>query len=294
MSEPMKFSVRVQAPARRVLHALTDAAEMRVWLAEHAEVDLPHTYAFWGRYTPEGDAPHQRPLHVDDSTVRFGWLIDGEDTTVELRLAEHEDGTIIELSQSHYPGWKVAVQEVSIRGALHTYWALSMANLIDHVEGRPLMPKVDFTSTDLTAEVLIGASRQDVYDALMDPDKFSRWFGAKVGIEPWVGGRWAMGGFENEPQPAKIIDLEEGRKVAIQFADGEVSAWELEESNGKTRLTFVHSGFDEGKPSWGAWMGWLSGIAELRRFLEMDDWRSVWVSEDIPELPKDMLATESS
>lgn len=289
MSETMKFSLRVRAPKQRVLQALTDAAELRVWLAENAEVDLPGTYAFWGRYTPEGDAPHQRPLHVDDTTVRFGWLIDGEDTTVEITLAEHEGETVITLSQSHYPGWEAAIREVNILAALHTYWALSMANLIDHIEGRPLTPMVDFTSTDLRAEVLIGGSAQDIYEALMDPEKFSRWFGANIDIEPWVGGRWAMGGFDSPVEPAKILDLEEGRKVTLQFPDSEVSAWELEESGGKTRLTFVHSGFDEGNPPWGAWMGWLSGIAELRRFIEMDDWRSMWLSVDA-DLPEGVLS----
>ncbi len=49
-------------------HALTDATALRTWLAEYAEVDLPERYEFWGRYTPEGDVPHQRPLHVDDGT----------------------------------------------------------------------------------------------------------------------------------------------------------------------------------------------------------------------------------
>src|SRR5215468_10849801 len=48
--------VRAMAPVKEVHHALTDAAALRVWLAEHAEVDLPHRYEFWGRYTPEGDA----------------------------------------------------------------------------------------------------------------------------------------------------------------------------------------------------------------------------------------------
>ena len=66
MSEPMTCRARLAAPVEAVRHALTDPAELRVWLAEHAEVELPQRYAFWGRYTPEGDAPHQRLLHVDE------------------------------------------------------------------------------------------------------------------------------------------------------------------------------------------------------------------------------------
>ena len=54
------------APPEAVYAALTDAAALRVWLAEHAEVALPDRYEFWGRYTPDGAEPHQRLLHADE------------------------------------------------------------------------------------------------------------------------------------------------------------------------------------------------------------------------------------
>ena len=54
MTEPMILRVRLAAPIQAVRHALTDAASLRVWLAEHAEVDLPGTYEFWGRSVPDG------------------------------------------------------------------------------------------------------------------------------------------------------------------------------------------------------------------------------------------------
>jgi hypothetical protein len=40
MTEPI-VRVRALAPAKEVRHALTDADAMRVWLAEHAAVELP-------------------------------------------------------------------------------------------------------------------------------------------------------------------------------------------------------------------------------------------------------------
>ncbi len=51
MTQSPMTAVRIQAPLKTVFHALTDPAEMRVWFAEHAEVDLPSRYEFWGRYT---------------------------------------------------------------------------------------------------------------------------------------------------------------------------------------------------------------------------------------------------
>jgi hypothetical protein len=37
------------------------------------------------------------------------------------------------------------------------------------------------------------------------------------------------------------------------------------------------SGF-EGTPPYGAWLGWLSGVAALRRYNEQTDWQSIWVA----------------
>jgi uncharacterized protein YndB with AHSA1/START domain len=292
MSDTMRMSARVEAPVPDVHRALTEAAALRTWLAEYAEVDLPHRFEFWGRYTPEGDAPHQRLLYVDDHTLRFSWLLEGEETTVEFTLQEESAGsTIVALSQTHFPGLVAAINEENILGMMQTYWCLSIANLIDYVEGRELTPKTDFTSPRMREVVLIDAPAGAVYDSLVDAETFSRWFGANVGIEPHVGGRFAMGGFDADPKPAKIIVLEPGRKVTLAWDEGMTAGWELAESEGKTRLTFVQSGFDEKHPPYDAWMGWLSGIAELRRFHELRPWRPVWVGFDIPGMPEGMLTT---
>jgi uncharacterized protein YndB with AHSA1/START domain len=276
MSEPMTVRARVQAPVKEVHHALTDAATMRLWLAEHAEVELPDRYEFWGRHTPEGDAPHQRLLHVDDHTVRFSWLLDGVDTTVEFGL--EEDGpetTIVSVSQTHFD-FQEALAEATIRGVIQTYWCLMLANLAEHLEGRPLTPKADFTSSDLRAEVLIAASAEKVFDSLIDSESVTRWFGFPIEIEPYVGGRFAMGGLANNDQPAKIVELEPGRRLSVDWGGVGIGTWELAESGGKTRLTIVHSGFD--RPPYASWSGILSGLSELRRFHEVADWTPIWVS----------------
>ena len=90
----------VPAPPKVVYEALTDPAALRVWLAEHAHVDLPGTYEFWGRFTPDGAEPHQRVLHVDERTIRFAWTVEGVESTVQFELAEDEDGTLVTLTQS--------------------------------------------------------------------------------------------------------------------------------------------------------------------------------------------------
>ncbi|WP_431925025.1 SRPBCC domain-containing protein [Nonomuraea jabiensis] len=276
MTEPMTFRARIHAPVKDVRHALTDPAALRIWLAEHAEVELPDRFGFWGRTTPEGDAPHQRLLHADERTVRFAWVLDGEETTTEFRLEEDGDATILTLSQTHFD-FQDVITGKSIRGVLQTYWALAVANLAEHLEGRELTPKIDFTSADLRAQVTIDASPAKVFESLIDSEAVTRWFGFPIEIEPYVGGRFAMGGLANDPSPAKVLELEPGSRFSVDWGAPGVATWELEGSGGQTRLTLVQSGFDTERPPYAAWGGILSGVAELRRYHEVPDWRPVMV-----------------
>ncbi|MEU1389887.1 MULTISPECIES: SRPBCC family protein [unclassified Nonomuraea] len=277
MSEPMIAKVRVQAPVKEVWHAITDPAEARVWLAEHAEVDLPDRFEFWGRTTPEGDAPHQRVLSADERGVRFAWLLDGVETTAELAVEEDgESATIVSVSQSHFD-FQDVVTGASIRGVLQTYWFQVLASLAEHVEGRPLTPRADFTARELRAEVTIDAAPAQVFESLVDSGTVTKWFGMPIEIEPYVGGRFAMGGFANDPSPAKVLELEPERRFSVDWGGPGVSSWELAGSAGRTRLTLVQSGFDAERPPYAAWGGMLSGVAELRRYHEVPDWRPMWV-----------------
>ena len=286
MTEPLRLRARVDAPVDTVRRALTDPAALRTWLAEYAEVDLPDRYEFWGRYTPDGAEPRQRVLHADDQTIRLEWTVHGQATTTEIAIAPESDAaTVISVSQSHVPDWTQVVREQGL-AALSTFWSLSIANLITYLEGREPTLKCDFVSDDMRAHVDIAASPQDVYESLMNPESFERLFGAKVGIEPHVGGRWQMGGFDSPTPPAKFLELVAGRKVTMAWPDL-VSTWELEGSAGRTRITFVQSGFDE--PPYAGWLGWLGGMVELRRFHEVPNWRPMWLGIEMPGIPEGMV-----
>jgi uncharacterized protein YndB with AHSA1/START domain len=287
MSNRLKLRARANAPLTTVWEALTDAAALEVWLAERAEVDLPRTFAFWGRYTPDGDGPHQRLLRADDRTLAFEWRLHGVTTTVELTLEEDGDDTLIALSQSEVPLWTDAVANTTPLAVLGTFWSLAIANLVEHVEGRETTPKCDFTTTTMRAAITVGAGPDEVYRSLMDPDVVRRWFGANITVEPRVGGSWAMSG----GPPARIVELVPGQRVVLDFGDL-VSTWELDGSAGRTRLTFVNSGFDDGNPPYGEWTGWLAGVAALRRFHEMAEFRSIWLSVEWPGIDATVLADE--
>ncbi|GGM78200.1 hypothetical protein GCM10011609_12530 [Lentzea pudingi] len=284
--------VRTSADPATAYRALTTADDLRVWLAEHADVDLEHgVYEFWGRYTPDGERGRQKLLDVTSSSVRFSWLLKGTEYTIELGVEERDGQTLIVATQSPYPEWGAGIEDEGGAGVIHTFWSLTLANLVEHVEGRPVFALCDFSTPEQRIEVDIAAPPAAIINALTDADVFARYFGARCSIEPHVGGRWAMGSFEEEPNPAKIIALDEER-FAIEFPDGMVSSWELKGSEGKTRLTFVQSGFDVTDPPYGSWMGWLSGFADMRRMLELPSWRPMWHSYEAPGLPNGVLVLE--
>jgi uncharacterized protein YndB with AHSA1/START domain len=283
----------VPAPVKVTYEALTDPAALRVWLAEHADVDLPGKYEFWGRFTPDGAQPHQRVLHVDERTIRFAWTLDGVATTTQIEVAEDEDGTLVTLSQSDLPSFsEVLADRAGARGALQTFWSLAIANLADYLASRELTPKCDFTSSELHASIVIDAAPDEVFNSMIQPEQFRKWFGANVDIEPYVGGRFAMGGFDLDPGGAKFVEFEPGRRATLRFADNETTSWELEGSNGKTRLTVVHSGFDPANPPYPGWVGWLGGIAGLRRYHELPRSRSIWRQIEVAGVPAGMFAND--
>jgi uncharacterized protein YndB with AHSA1/START domain len=244
MTEPdLRLRAVVPAPPKAVYEALTDPAALRVWLAEHADVDLPGKYEFWGRFTPDGAKPRQRVLHVDERTIRFGWTVDGVESTVQFELAEDEGATLVTLTQSDLPSFaEVLADTAGARGALQAFWSLAIANLADYLAGRELTPKCDFTSNELHASVVTDAAPDEVFNSMTQPEQFHRWFGANVDIEPYVGGRFAMGGFDLDPGGAKFVEFEPGRKATLRFADGMTDSRELEGSDGKTRLTWWRAG----------------------------------------------------
>lgn len=290
----LKKRIRISAPPSAVHRALTDPVALQVWFAEHAEVDLPDRYEFWGRFTPDGEMPHQRLRHVDDRSLRFDWELEGIPTTVDIGLmiesgpGDGSGSTLLTLTQTDVPGWPEVLMDTGSRSLMHTYWALALANLADYAEGRDPTARCDFTSAVLRGEILIDADRLAVYESLTEPAQFSRWFGAKVDAELRPGGRWAMGGFEANSEPAHIVDIRPGRSLTVDWGDM-IQSWELADSAGRTRLTFVLSGFDEDRPPYSGWLGSLSGLAELRRYHEIKNWRAMWVEVQLEGIPEGLL-----
>jgi hypothetical protein len=223
--------------------------------------------------------------------VRFAWELGGETTTVEFTWeAESATSTILSLTQTHVPTWAEAVAEPGVRSVLATFWALALSHLADYATGREPIGKCDFTSSHLYECVHIAAPPQQVFESLIDPEQTRQWFGANLRIEPYVGGRVTMGDVDLSESTVRVVELEPGRRLSVQW-DSLVETWELEQSDGQTRLTFVQSGFDDSEPPYAAWAGSLAGLGELRRFHEVPGWRSTWLQYGLPGTPDGLLAT---
>lgn len=188
MTDPIRLRARLPASIGAARRAWTDAAALRHWLAEHAEAE-PGRYAFWGRHTPQGEEPRQRPLHLGDRTLRFSWELSGEQTIVEVLLEEDAGSTVVTLSQTCFDGTYSGYPSGIV---LTVFWSLALGNLADHLLDRPTTPKCDYTARDLRMELAIGAPRAAVFGSLTDSEKFSRWFGLPVEIEPYAGGIWTI------------------------------------------------------------------------------------------------------
>ncbi|MGB4135053.1 MAG: SRPBCC domain-containing protein [Microbacterium sp.] len=263
-TEPMILRIRAAAEPERVMRALTDPDEMAVWLAEHADVSLPDHYRFWGRYTPEGDSPSQTLIEAASDRLRFTWVLDGLDTDVQITLAEEGEGTLVTLRQTG-----ADPMASGVRGMLQTFWAATLANLVDLVEDRAALALTDLTSAELRAETTIDAPVDDVFSSLVDAAKVTAWFGFPIAITPAVGGQYGFG---------TIAELDPGSRLSVDYGPMGIATWELEGSGGKTRIVMTQSGFGPDQPPYAAWLGALSGLAELRRFHELSPWQPIWVT----------------
>ncbi len=277
MNDVFTATARLNAPPAKVFQALTDSEALRTWLSEHAEVSLADgVYEFWGRYTPQGERGRQKLLTAKPGELlRFEWTLDGKASTVEIRLESDGDGTKVAQTQDRLPTLDEMMSNTGSRDGLHTmhtFWSLALEQLGEYVEGRELTPRVDFSSeraNEIRVQVTVAGTPEAVFESLTDPARIEGWFGWPAEVEPRVGGKMTLGA------EGRISQFEPGKLLV--YGDSEmITCWELEGSDGHTRLTFVQTGFTEDEKDNAAQheAGWLKGIAELKRMHELGaDWK---------------------
>jgi uncharacterized protein YndB with AHSA1/START domain len=94
-------------------------------------------------------------------------------------------------------------------------------------------------------EIVLPASREDVWEALTDPDRLADWFANDVDFDLRPGGdvsfRWSNG----EERTATVTEVDPERRLAFEWDDeGEVE-FTLDDDVDGTRLTVI-----ETAPAW--------------------------------------------
>jgi uncharacterized protein YndB with AHSA1/START domain len=275
MSDILRTQARLGATPATVYHALTHPEALRTWLAEHADVSLPHRrFAFWGRTTPQGQPDRQQLLAAEpERLLRFVWTLDGEPTTVDIQLRPDGHGTALSLRHDNLPSLEELMAPPGRRDGrhtMHTFWGQAVANLAAHVEGRELLPMADFSATrspEIRIELAIDAAVDDVFASLIDPARIRDWFGWEAQVEPHAGGRATLG------IDGKIFEFDPPKRLGYADGQGAVVRWELAYAGGRTHLTFVQSGYADTELDNAAQheAGWLGSLAELRRMHELGD-----------------------
>ena len=110
LGQDIHLSTLIRAPRERVFEALTTADGWNAWFTKGSEIDLrvggilKLRWVNWGpdQVTAEADCP----ITVIEPPERFAFTWTPFDknvpTEVTFELAEHQDGTVIELTETGY------------------------------------------------------------------------------------------------------------------------------------------------------------------------------------------------
>lgn len=134
----------------------------------------------------------------------------------------------------------------------------------------------------IVAEIIVNASAERVFEALVDPRQRIQWWGIKGRFETThmesdlrVGGAWEMRGKQMEGKPftlrGEYLRIERPRLLEFTFADWEahssVVRFELEENGGITNVRLVHSGFAN-RAAQEKYQGWPWLLSLLKAHVE--------------------------
>ncbi len=94
-------------------------------------------------------------------------------------------------------------------------------------------------------EIVLPAPREEVWEALTEPERLADWFANDVELDLRPGGgasfRWSNG----EERHATVIDVEHERRLTFEWDDEGEVAFTLDDDVDGTRLTV-----EESSPTW--------------------------------------------
>jgi len=272
MSKTIKIQIEIAAVPMRVFEALWDSRQLEAWFAEYAFVSHEEwQYDFWGIYTPETPSPvegaHPLVEFKKNDELRYAWRLRDTDTLVKYRVERSARGTLLTLIHEYVP--LPRKREYS----LTDYWAYLLENLRNYVERDDVSPRLDFSDVPygkVQLEVRIQASREEVFQALTDPEQLDRYISRRAIVEPESGGvydfGWGKGG------PGRVLDFQHNERLSHTWDYRNEPAtqvtWTLEDHSEYTLLRLVHDGFDPTRPcddyriAWAGYLAWIKSLIE--------------------------------
>lgn len=278
MTKTIRVNVTIDATAAEIYPAFADANQVIRWLAEEAQVDLDAgQFALWGPSIPglpSGNDGHMQLVAAEpDKRLEFEWQLLDDATTATIELTE--DGGETQVSFEH-----AGIADNDWAWTVASFWAIQAENLRGWVERGITGPRFDFRELvpgDIEVSAEIDAPASEVFRAITDPEMVGKWMMSNnVTIEPEVGGTYDLEGWTQDG-PVKIVDLQENEKLAYSWRSDWVGhetlvTWELAESQGKTRLTLMHSGFASDARHDSYRTGWLGFLVAIKALIERAEW----------------------
>lgn len=271
----------------RLFAALTEREQLEKWFAEYVRIDPRPggVFRFWGRYTlttpGEGEAGGAITAFEPDRRFGFEWTLLGAPSTVTLDLTPEET--------EHGPATRVAVRHVfpelfegpRNQEMVDDWWRFNLGNLMAFATEHGEVLRLDFSdpSPEIRITHFMAAPPATVFRALTEPGALNQWLAADATVDLREGGAFDLGwpAPEGSTGPAmQILELVQDRRLTITWPDwrGDASVpaqtvtWELQPTEGGTRVTLIHAGFVRAVDvsdypfGWGHFLNQLKPVAE--------------------------------
>jgi uncharacterized protein YndB with AHSA1/START domain len=140
---------------------------------------------------------------------------------------------------------------------------------------------------EIRKTILIDASPEVVFKAIIDPNEFTNWFPDQVILEPKVGGKVKFSYYKADTEHRQIDYFPEGnvteflpnKRISYTYREPNIASfpnttvtWELEEiENDKTRLMLSHTGFRAGEIFRKHDEGWSHFLVDLKKYCQKGD-----------------------